>query len=451
MNCNEFKEQWVDLFDESASRNTRENLLDHLEACPQCTAEYLHVLKTINAASPRVGIHASSSLKNNILNQIMMKEKDNSGGKSGRIPMFSRNRKRAISIAAVILILFALIPLLNPNGWFDGEAKAAGNILDKAIAAMTDISSVHMKFQVRTEPNDNFDYIDTRADFVDHSLWKTYGDTPQWRIEKPGRIVVFDGKKQYLYMKSTGNAFRGSADAGFINWMKIYLDPLKIMETEKKSSEINKADYKLMENETTVKLIVNAKAMGDFRNTYSLNKSVPESNNRREYTFDKVTGRLLSAEVYVISNKQEVKVIDITSIEYNKPIDAALFTINLPEGIAWTELDVGNRQVKFASPKITINSAEDAAKLFFTACSKYDWDIVEKLFPSLATAGNAKEIKDYIGGLKLISLGKPFKSGLFGGTFVPYEVKFKSGETKKMNLAVRNDNTEHVWLVDGGF
>jgi len=33
----------------------------------------------------------------------------------------------------------------------------------------------------------------------------------------------------------------------------------------------------------------------------------------------------------------------------------------------------------------------------------------------------------------------------------PYEIKFKSGKSKKFNLAVRNDNPAKRWMVDGGF
>jgi hypothetical protein len=34
---------------------------------------------------------------------------------------------------------------------------------------------------------------------------------------------------------------------------------------------------------------------------------------------------------------------------------------------------------------------------------------------------------------------------------VPYEVRLKSGKVKKMNLALRNDNPDKKWMVDGGF
>jgi len=60
-------------------------------------------------------------------------------------------------------------------------------------------------------------------------------------------------------------------------------------------------------------------------------------------------------------------------------------------------------------------------------------------------------MKDIFGGLEIISIGEPFKSGKYPGWFVPYEIEFKSGGVKKFNLAVRNDNAAKRWQVDGGF
>jgi hypothetical protein len=47
-------------------------------------------------------------------------------------------------------------------------------------------------------------------------------------------------------------------------------------------------------------------------------------------------------------------------------------------------------------------------------------------------------------------LGDPFQSGQYPGWFVPYEIRLKSGEVKKHNLAIRNGNPAKHWLVDGG-
>lgn len=60
-------------------------------------------------------------------------------------------------------------------------------------------------------------------------------------------------------------------------------------------------------------------------------------------------------------------------------------------------------------------------------------------------------IEKMYGGLRVISLGEPFQSGLYPGYYVPYQVRLRNGSTPAHNLAVRNDNPAHRWMVDGGF
>ena len=55
-----------------------------------------------------------------------------------------------------------------------------------------------------------------------------------------------------------------------------------------------------------------------------------------------------------------------------------------------------------------------------------------------------------LGGLEVLELGEPFKSGEYVDEFVPYKVKLSNGKIKQHNLAVRNDNKNKVWVFDGG-
>ena len=61
-----------------------------------------------------------------------------------------------------------------------------------------------------------------------------------------------------------------------------------------------------------------------------------------------------------------------------------------------------------------------------------------------------QQIKDYLGGVEIVSLGTAFTSQAYPGRFVPYEIKLKNGQVKKHNLAVRKDNSAGRWQVDGG-
>jgi hypothetical protein len=97
------------------------------------------------------------------------------------------------------------------------------------------------------------------------------------------------------------------------------------------------------------------------------------------------------------------------------------------------------------------STPEQAAKAFFEACSREDWTEAAKFW---STPGAADAL-NYLGGLQLVSLGKPFSAWTWsgqkvGGAFVPYEIRMKDGEVKKFRVQVRCDNPDKRWHVDGG-
>jgi len=150
----------------------------------------------------------------------------------------------------------------------------------------------------------------------------------------------------------------------------------------------------------------------------------------------------------VESGNTECQVIKINDIQYDLDVPESTFTIDLPEGLTWKKVnEVYNPQ----QTGVTASTSEEVARMFFEACNKEDWVTVGKLYPVVMQSSQAGMIKEMLGGLTINSLGKSFKSGEYPGEFVPYEIRFKSGEIKKMNLALRNDNKEGKWYIDGGF
>jgi outer membrane lipoprotein-sorting protein len=268
-----------------------------------------------------------------------------------------------------------------------------------------------------------------------------------WRIEKPGRTVVFDGEKQFLYIPDISYAITASERAGFVEWMKLFLEPKDILETELNFAKKHNAEYHIEKTDTEIVLTVTADALGDFHNNYLKNSSILESDNTRKYVFDKASSLLKSFELFINANGRSVKVIEILNIAYNIPIPASTFVVELPKGVEWQELsDQG--YIK-AFTKI---SSKQAARKFFMALSKEDYASITPVWDALQISDTdmQEKIREIYGGLELISLGKPFKSGLFPGEFVPYKVKLKSGEIKEFNLAIRNDNPTKTWEIDGG-
>jgi RNA polymerase sigma factor (sigma-70 family) len=112
------------------------------------------------------------------------------------------------------------------------------------------------------------------------------------------------------------------------------------------------------------------------------------------------------------------------------------------------------------------------AQTFFDACAKEDWSTFGKFWQGTLD----DKLKNYLGGMEVISLGKPFKARIsiaalvemqpnlrsqlkgmgnqkdFQGpqVFVPFEIRLKDGTVKKWQLSIRCDNPEHRWYFDGG-
>jgi hypothetical protein len=87
-----------------------------------------------------------------------------------------------------------------------------------------------------------------------------------------------------------------------------------------------------------------------------------------------------------------------------------------------------------------------AAEAFFKACSEKNWDEVLKFWPMSATDQRFEQMKDYLGGLEIVSIGKPYQSDYYPGWYVPYEIKVPPQE---FNVRVSNTNSAKRCVVMG--
>ncbi len=141
------------------------------------------------------------------------------------------------------------------------------------------------------------------------------------------------------------------------------------------------------------------------------------------------------------------------NFQWNVELDESVFEPNIPDD--YTMMEVPNRQE--INPQSKESSDEDAtekemakeaAKALFQACAGQDWDEVSKFLPN--TKIN-QQLKNVLGGLETIFIGEPFRANKFSGWCVPYEIKFKSGNTQRHTLELRKDKPTNRYIVLGGF
>ena len=446
MYCNECKSQMVNLFNTDMDQTVLADIMEHVQHCADCSMDYQRTQEVITMLKPQFLPTAPFTLKQNIIHQLKMEKKEMKKEVSKTVRMNPRYR-RILSIAAVLAIVMMVIPIVDNNNLFTGNtANAASVFIESSIKATQLIKSMIIKLKVRTIADDSFALVGTDYQMVEHTIWKTFEEPVKWRVDKGDRVVVFDGKSQYLWLRQTDEAFKGGRNYNFTEWFQLLLEPENILMKEQNATKVKGS--KIIMNEKNGELLMNitSKAQGNFMNDYCKNKSIEESDNRREYTFDSNTKLLKGLKIFILSDKKEKLILDIEKIDYNVPIDASLFTIKLPSGIEWKELTQN-----YTSETFKNISSKRAAELFFQGMAQNDWNLVAETYDFFASNSDiVKKKKEDCGGMKVIKIGESFKSGLYPGEFVPCEIKYKSGQTKKFNLAVRNDNLNKVWIVDGG-
>ena len=445
MNCAECRENLVacveGLLEDEQSRHCQA----HLEGCADCRAEYAAIaaLQQQLAASGRVA--AEVSVVGPVMRRVRQQQtvKERSTIMSRLFTRWGLGLGAAATAAAVIVIIGLTAP--------KAQAKAA-EVMAKGAQAVAKLTSIHFRGQMRTLPADNFSMIGPQYDLVPVELWKQFGSDLKWRVEKPGRVAVMDGQSTLLYIKPPANLAlkvpQAAGDAFDTHWLHQIANLSQTLTEQLKKAQANGWKLDLAEapgadGRTKSVVTIHAKAPLPDNDIFK-NKFFDLSDTRQVYQFDTKTELLDSVQAYLVTNSGEALIFELTHIDYNQPIDATVFQVELPANVNWYQ----NEMPKLPdNEKYAAMTAQQAARAFFEACAREDWTEVQKFWRSSVD----DRIKQYLGGLELVSLGEPVTSALAGtAQVVPYEIKLKSGYVKKHGVGLKKDGKTGRWYVDGG-
>ena len=129
-------------------------------------------------------------------------------------------------------------------------------------------------------------------------------------------------------------------------------------------------------------------------------------------------------------------------IVYNEPVDRAALT-DLPEGIAWRDFSAP------APHRLVGIPAREAAMRVLQAMGSWDRQLLDDAL-HLYGPGSCELLQKRYKGLSVVSVKEEVRSGNYAGGFVPCEVLLADGSAQTLMLALRRDNPEKAWLVDGG-
>ncbi|MGD0516425.1 MAG: hypothetical protein ABSA26_02735 [Thermoguttaceae bacterium] len=338
--------------------------------------------------------------------------------------------------------------------WLKDPSDLPSNIktfLDSYIKAPSKMSSVHIQGKIRTPPADNFSAINTDLDFVPIESWKEFGEKPKHRVEKPKRVLVMDGNTTVMLINSKIAVKLPFPTPGAFDsrWMLNFSEVQDLLAGMRNVLTAGGGDLKFASDEVNgVKILLvtyEEKARLIKGREYLKNKFIDDSDTRQVYRFDAATKRLEKVSIYLQDENKETLIFETTNIEYDKPIDPALFTFKLPEGVEWYKEPPrpgklpDNEKYEKMTPK-------EATTTFFDACSKENWDEAVKFMPELINNFQKEELD----GLQVISIGEPYQEKNYPGWLVPCEIKLKNGEVNKSNLRLNNDNPGKRYVVEGG-
>lgn len=354
----------------------------------------------------------------------------------------------AASAAAVVAIAITLT--------LNSPAYAARKYFSLALVVMQEAKTMIMTGKLRTEPEEPIDYINPQADFVPATIKVIYDEPMLFSIEKEGgRAVLYkgaDGTGDYVYQWSNfNNTLSGwkSQHAGFVNKeMEAMLNPRLLLETEYRIAESNKGtNYEIIEVGEMVIVRVATIAQGDYsQSDYRLNTSLAEANTLREYTFDKNTGLLHKLRIVIMIDDKPVTIMESESIDYNEPLTVAdLYDKTLFDSITFNDMSI---RAEASSPLIGIE-ADEAAEIILKAMQTWDMNILNTAM-TLYKGDTMKVLESRYKGVEVKSIGKAQSSGLYPGKFVKCKVVMPDGSKETLMLALRNDNKQGVWVVDGG-
>jgi len=439
MNCQDATHRMIDLFDKETTPEM-DLVREHLANCPACRALFEEQQQVFEQVRQTSRIAASHQFGANTMNAIANAAalETTSIGNFWRLQGW---RRWAVAACATVLIV-CLLPFL-PFHLGGGRSTPAFSVLAQSIQAMSDVQSIHMTGRMRTLPGDNFELIGTDYGFVPLEIWRQYNPN-RWRVEKTGRTVVMDGQSSVLYIAKLNAYMKAPPQAGFVEWLRPLLNPESILQSELDSAKQTPSEAEVTEADGTITLTVQRKAKGSFTNSWAINKSIDESDHTCIYKFDSATKRLLSLQVAIHANGQDVTVLELNDIRYNEALPVNIFTLQLPAGAE--QMPAVEEMPPAAAP---IPGPKEAAQYFFDALAREDMDQVRDVLPANPLV--MALVKKQYGGLSVLSIGEPFQSGTYPGYYVPYRVRLRDGSEKSYKLAVRNDNSQKRWTVDGGF
>lgn len=421
MNCNDFKEKVVDLFDKDIDMQAQAQLREHMANCHDCKAYYDELCKTFNILQP---LDTSNIRKTKITHRLWR------------------------YAAAVAIFLFGFV--IGWNHLFSTPAVADDaklTFLQQSIQSVQNVGSFQMEVYARTTQQENFATFDPAMPFVkiDIKLLRQ-NNFLFYRVEKAnGRTVVSDGRNQYMWIPNV-LYLKGSQESDFLEHFANLIFPERLLTIQKSAIKLsNENKMTQVESDSTIVLTVDGvEKNSDLRQLFETGK-MDDCRLIVENTFTKNDGLLRFVKLWVIKDGKKILLLHIDNIRYNVMLNKGEIT-RLPTA-EWTDITEQRATSSNCLKQLQNETPQQAAKRILNAIiADKDSQAAEAL---IYYKSILPQLIHKLKGCK-VSAFETRKDSSYVGVYVFYTLTTPEGNREKRHIAIRNDNEQHIWIVDGG-
>lgn len=421
MNCNDFKEKVVDLFDKDIDMQAQAQLREHMANCHDCKAYYDELRKTFNILQP---LDTANIRKTKITHRLWR------------------------YAAAVAIFLFGFV--IGWNHLFSTPAVADDaklTFLQQSIQSVQNVGSFQMEVYARTTQQENFATFDPAMPFVkiDIKLLRQ-NDFLFYRVEKAnGRTVVSDGRNQYMWIPNV-LYLKGSQESDFLEHFANLIFPERLLTIQKSAIKLsNENKMTQVESDSTIVLTVDGvEKNSDLRQLFETGK-MDDCRLIVENTFTKNDGLLRFVKLWVFKDGKKILLLHIDNIRYNVMLNKGEIT-RLPTA-EWTDITEQRATSSNRLKQLQNETPQQAAKRILNAIiADKDSQAAEAL---IYYKSILPQIIHKLKGCK-VSAFETRKDSSYVGVYVFYTLTTPEGNREKRHIAIRNDNEQHIWIVDGG-
>lgn len=421
MNCNDFKEKVVDLFDKDIDMQAQTQLREHMANCHDCKAYYDELRKTFNILQP---LDTANIRKTKITHRLWR------------------------YAAAVAIFLFGFV--IGWNHLFSTPAVADDaklTFLQQSIQSVQNVGSFQMEVYARTTQQENFATFDPAMPFVkiDIKLLRQ-NNFLFYRVEKAnGRTVISDGRNQYMWIPNV-LYLKGSQESDFLEHFANLIFPERLLTIQKSAIKLsNENKMTQVESDSTIVLTVDGvETNSDLRQLFETGK-MDDCRLIVENTFTKNDGLLRFVKLWVIKDGKKILLLHIDNIRYNVMLNKGEIT-RLPTA-EWTDITEQRATSSNRLKQLQNETPQQASKRILNAIiADKDSQAAEAL---IYYKSILPQLIHKLKGCK-VSAFETRKDSSYVGVYVFYTLTTPEGNREKRHIAIRNDNEQHIWIVDGG-